>query len=50
MTHEEAKRNPFMMDVLCSYCELEIITKNAWDEKVDPTCQMCVYCQREIKS
>lgn len=40
----------YMQDVLCSYCELEIVTKNAWDEKVAPTEQMCIYCQREIQS
>lgn len=37
-------------DVVCSHCELEIITKHAWDDKIKPTEQMCIYCQREIQS
>ena len=49
--HDEAeKRYPFMMDVLCSFCEMEVVTKHAWDEKTKPTEQMCAYCQREIQT
>lgn len=46
--NDEKARHPFMMDVLCSFCEMEVVTKNAWDERTEPTKQMCAYCQREI--